>query len=312
MILLTARTEMNERQLEIFRFCEQYFFAHENPLYVSKYAHYFSEGYDAFGLDEEELKKLRDDVLERFDPTVPELAELAVHFFATGKYEFGSLAILLLKKHRPRFDRSVYEGVKRCADNGVENWAHADLIAGKITPVFIELGIAGMDDFREWIASPSKWTRRIAAVTMLYQRNRVTAPELLEFVQPLMKDPERAVQQGAGWFLRELWKISPREVEDYLFLHKDTAPRLIIQYATEKMNKDRKKRFRKAIGHDPDKPRPKQVNKPQNKPQAKQQGNQQGGQHPKNDKFRRNDQRKKPRPKPRPQFPGLPKEEPGE
>jgi 3-methyladenine DNA glycosylase AlkD len=247
MTTLTAATQMDPRQLEIFSFCEKYFFDHENPANVGKYARYFTDGYDAFGLEEPQLKELRDEVFARFEPSVPELARLARHFFATGKYEFGSLAILLLKKHRPRFERIVYDEMKSCLDGFVDNWAHSDLIATKITPVFLELGIAGMEDFRNWLTSESKWTRRVAAVTMLWQRKRLPAIELLEFVRPLMRDPERPVQQGVGWLLRELWKSSPQEVEDFLFENKDTAPRLIIQYATEKMSKDKKKRFRRAI-----------------------------------------------------------------
>lgn len=247
MTTLTAATEMDPRQQEIFGFCEKYFFDHENPLLVNKNARYFTEGYDAFGLDEMQLKELRNEVLARFQPSVPELAKLAYHFFATGKYEFGSIAILLLKKHRPRFDRSVYEEIRRCLDKGVENWAHADLIATKITPIFLELELASMEDFRSWIDSESKWTRRVAAVTMLWQKTRLPVSELLDFVKPLMRDEARPVQQGVGWLLRELWKLYPREVEDFLFEHKETAPRLIIQHATEKMNKDKKKRYRRAI-----------------------------------------------------------------
>ncbi len=247
MTTLLAATRMDERQLEIFSFCESYFFDHENPQLAAKYARYFTEGYDAFGLEEAQLKELRQLIFQNFEPTVPELASLAYHFFATGKYEFGSLALILLKKHRPRYTRLVYDEIKRCLDDVVENWAHSDLIATKLTPVLLELDIATMEDFASWLSSPSKWTRRVAAVTMLYQRTRLSAQELLDFIQPLMCDTERAVQQGVGWFLRELWKLHPREVEDFLFTNKETAPRLIIQYATEKMNKDKKKRFRRAI-----------------------------------------------------------------
>ena len=150
MIALTAVTEMNERQLEIFCHCEKFFFDHEKPALVNKYAHYFTEGYDAFGISEEEMKLLRDEVLSKWEPSVQELAELGRHFFATGKYEFGSLAIMLLKKHRPRFDREVYESVKRFTEESLANWAHADLISTKITPVFLELEIANMEDFAEW------------------------------------------------------------------------------------------------------------------------------------------------------------------
>jgi 3-methyladenine DNA glycosylase AlkD len=254
---------MNERQLDIFSFCETYLFDHENPTLVSKYARYFREGYDAFGLDELQLKKLRDMVLDRWDPDVHELAELGGHFLATGKYEFGSLAILLLKKHRPRFDREVFDNVRRWLDQGVENWAHADLISNKITPVFLELGVAGLDDFRAWLDSPSKWTRRVAAVTMLYLKETAPVQELLDFVLPLLTDEKRTVQQGVGWLLRELWKLHPEEVEEFLLANKDSVARLIVQYATEKMAKERKKLFRSSK---PDHKRKNNQNK-QKKPQ---------------------------------------------
>ena len=61
-----------------------------------------------------------------------------------------------------------------------------------------------------------------------------------------MLDPERVVQQGLGWFLREAWKKTPAPVEAYLTGWKDTAPRLIFQYATEKMSAADRARFRRA------------------------------------------------------------------
>jgi 3-methyladenine DNA glycosylase AlkD len=67
---------------------------------------------------------------------------------------------------------------------------------------------------------------------------------LLAFIRPLMHDPERVVQQGLGWFLRECWKKERKQTESFLLEWKDTAPRLIYQYATEKMSKADKARFR--------------------------------------------------------------------
>jgi len=68
--------------------------------------------------------------------------------------------------------------------------------------------------------------------------------ELLEFIAPLMHDEERVVQQGLGWFLREAWKIKPKPVESFLLKYKNSAPRLIFQYATEKMTKEEKLKFK--------------------------------------------------------------------
>ena len=270
--LLTARTEMNARQTEIFSFVERYLFDHENPTYVSKNVRFVTEGYDAFGLDDLQLKELRNEVLTRFEPSVPEIAGLLRHFFATGKYEFGSLGLLLLKKHRPRLERSVFDELRSCLDNGVENWAHCDLIALKLTPVLLELSIATLDDFVPWTASASKWTRRVAAVTLISQRTILAPQILLDFVRPLMQDREKTVQQGVGWFLRELWKNAPQEVEDFLFEYKDKASQNLLQNATEKMHKDKKRRFVRPVPvhQDRQQERPAQNRNP-NHPQAKSQ-----------------------------------------
>jgi len=56
---------------------------------------------------------------------------------------------------------------------------------------------------------------------------------------------ERVVHQGMGWFLREAWKRDPAPVEAFLTAWKDTAPRLIFQYAAEKMTAGQKARYRR-------------------------------------------------------------------
>jgi 3-methyladenine DNA glycosylase AlkD len=68
---------------------------------------------------------------------------------------------------------------------------------------------------------------------------------LFDFIEPLMLDQERVVQQGLGWFLREAWKIRKNQTEVFLLKWKNEAPRLIYLYATEKMTATKKKRFKK-------------------------------------------------------------------
>lgn len=44
---------------------------------------------------------------------------------------------------------------------------------------------------------------------------------LLDFINPMMMDEEKVVHQGLGWFLREVWKKSPEQVESFLLKWKD-------------------------------------------------------------------------------------------
>lgn len=239
------KSDLDPRFQAILRLVEAYCIDHEDPNVVNKYAHFFKEGYDAFGLTEEQQETLRDKILQEHPLTVEEYAELGWHLFATGKYEYGTIAVMLLKKFRPQFNRVVFDWVRKYFDSGVENWAHSDMLCSNITPVFLELKVADMDDFADWLGSSSKWTRRAVPVTMLALRSSVEPGILLDFLEPLMSDEARVVHQGMGWFLRELWKLHRQPVEDYLFKHRQHAARLIIQYATEKMSPETKQRFRK-------------------------------------------------------------------
>ncbi len=99
-------------------------------------------------------------------------------------------------------------------------------------------------DLEGWLKSPHKYQRRAVPVALL--KCAEPPAELLRFITPLMMDGERMVQQGLGWFLRELWKRHPEPVEAFLMDWKDRAPRVIYQYATEKMPPEKKLRFRKT------------------------------------------------------------------
>ncbi|NLK49973.1 MAG: DNA alkylation repair protein [Candidatus Cloacimonetes bacterium] len=238
-----ALKPMTELQQEIFDMCLQYLYDHENPQQMIKNSSLFKEGYDAFGISDNEQRELRDMVLERYNPNPQEIVDLGHIFFSTHKYEFGLLAVQLIKKHRPRMDRYVYEGIYKWLEEGVENSALADILSNKITPVFLELGIASLDDFETWRNASSKWTRRTAALTMLYLMDKASPERLLEYIKPMLNDEDKDVQYGVGFFLRELWGLHSEEVEAFLLKHKEAAAPMVLHIASQKMHIEKKKQL---------------------------------------------------------------------
>jgi 3-methyladenine DNA glycosylase AlkD len=217
-----------------------------NPDIVKKYSRYFKEGYDAYGLSDGQLPTYIKAVLKQYPKiTVDEILELGNTLFADGKYEIGSMAIFLLKERKSEFTKATLNGVKRWFDQGVNNWAHSDVLCSLIIPVFFQENIVKFNDMKDWRISTSRWTRRAVPVSLLAQIKTVEPGKLLDFIAPMMLDQERVVHQGLGWFLRELWKKHTKEVEDFLLKYKNTSARLIFQYATEKMTKEQKMRFAK-------------------------------------------------------------------
>jgi hypothetical protein len=216
------------------------------PENIAKYARFFREEYDGYGVPEADFLAYLETVVVQYAEWDPQdVIALGDLSFATGKYELGSLAILWLARLKDRFERGTLDGVRGWFEHGVANWAHSDIICSRITPLFFERKLAQMTDFADWRSSDSKWTRRAVPVSLLALRREIDPVTLLNFVEPLMTDPERVVHQGEGWFLRELWKIAPEPVEAFLLRYRNTGARLIFQYATEKMTREQKERYRK-------------------------------------------------------------------
>jgi 3-methyladenine DNA glycosylase AlkD len=107
--------------------------------------------------------------------------------------------------------------------------------------------VIDLNDLKVWNSSDSEWKRRAVPVTLVELINHDLKPEdAINTVEPLMTDKSEYVQKGIGTLLRGLWKKYPVEIEDFLIRWKDRCGRLIIQYATEKMDKEYKRKFRKV------------------------------------------------------------------
>lgn len=256
--------DLDPRYEAIIKIVENYCLDHEDPAVADKYAHLYPEGYDAFGLEEEQVLALRDIVLKNIQFNVEEIAELSWYLFATGKYEYGSVAILLLKHVQAEFNRTVFDFICRIFDRGVENWVHADALCAGIIPVFLEKKIISMDDFMPWRTAKSKWTRRAVPVSLLTLIPTIEPQVLLDFLNPMMRDETKVVQEGLGLLLREIWKLHPQNVDSFLQKHKQHCASQIIQTATEKMSSEQKNRYNKDKNHNKNFNNPR---KPERKPE---------------------------------------------
>jgi 3-methyladenine DNA glycosylase AlkD len=220
--------------------------AHGNPANVKKYQRFFKEGYDAYGLDvatyEVGIKSLMDDGI-----SLKTVLEAAPDLLKSGKYEETSFVLSLVKRSSEKYTAKTFKAIERFFDYGIINWAHADMLAGDIVPHFILDKTISLEALRPWQKAENKFQRRVSAVSLIkLMKQAGNVKPYIIFVEPLMTDSAREVHQGVGWFLREAWIIDKDNTEKFLLKWKDTAPRLIFQYATEKMTPAERQRFRKA------------------------------------------------------------------
>jgi 3-methyladenine DNA glycosylase AlkD len=232
----------NELIENIRNYCE----SNVNEANVKKYSRYFKEGFDSYGLGVDLFNQKLSEFYSDKTITLKLVLEAAPILIQSPKYEETSFAAHLLKHFHKEYTKEIFLELEKWFLIGIRNWAHTDFISGDILSEFLLKNIVELSDFSKWLKAESKFQRRAVPVTLIkYLKKSNNFTELFTFIVPLMTDKEREVHQGTGWFLREAWKLKREETEQFLLKWKNISPRLIFQYATEKMTKDEKLKFKK-------------------------------------------------------------------
>jgi 3-methyladenine DNA glycosylase AlkD len=239
---------MNKLELkhkEIINFC----IANSDDSIIKKYSRYFKEGYDGYGIDSKILasQKMKWLDLWKDEMTISDYLDLGDLLLSTGKFEEADFATQFVASKKDEFSTETFDRVGNWLENGIQNWANTDVLCMLVLSEFICNKIIEPKDFMNWTKSESKWKRRAVPVSFYEVIKKGHSPEpLFSVIEKLMEDKEEDVQKGLGTLLREIWKKQPEIAEGFLLKWKDTCGRKIIHYATEKMDKDYKAKFKKS------------------------------------------------------------------
>jgi len=232
---------------EIRGFCE----TNSNPDIIKKYQRYFKEGYDGYGIDDKTFKEQIDKWTEKWkdEMSIESYLSLGDELMKNGRFEEKHVAINFLKSSRQDFSKDTFNRIGNWFDCGINNWATTDVLCMFVLSSLLFDKVISFNDLKTWIDSESEWKRRavpVALVELDKLKKDLKPFESIELVEPLMLDNSEYVQKGIGTLLRGLWKKYPADIEIFLMKWKDKCGRLIIQYSTEKMDKEYRKKFRKS------------------------------------------------------------------
>lgn len=231
---------------EIRAFCE----SNSNAEIIKKYSRYFKEGYDGYGIDDKIFKEQIDKWIEQWkdEMTIESYLSLGDELMKNGRFDEKHVAINFLQSRRQDFSKDTFYRTGNWFDCGVNNWATTDVLCMFVLSSLLFDKVIGFNDLKTWIDSESEWKRRAVPVALV-ELDKLTKDlnpfVAIELVEPLMLDDSEYVQKGIGTLLRGMWKKYPSQIEDFLLKWKDKCGRLIIQYSTEKMDKEYRKKFRK-------------------------------------------------------------------
>jgi len=218
-----------------------------DPEIIKKYARYFKEGFDGYGIEQKAFEHQRDTWIKDWknEMDLDKYLELGDELMRTGKFEEKSLAIAFIQSQREHYTPITFARVGNWFTMGIDNWAAADVMCMLVLPSFIIDEVVTLEELKNWTSAESEWQRRAVPVTLVELIKQDLQPDVaFPVIEPLMLDSSAYVQKGIGTLLRGLWKKYPTEIETFLLKWKDQCGRLIVQYATEKMDKENRKKFR--------------------------------------------------------------------
>ena len=217
-----------------------------DPKIVEKYSRYFKGGFNGYGLASGLIETRVKEYRTQSWMNIQLVYEVSKLLIPEEKYELPSFALHLLNSYSKELTKESFKEIEKWFTLGINNWAHTDGIVQFLFPVFWKKDIIDLENLSNWRKANNKFQRRcvpVAMIKLLKYDNDFS--KLFDFIDPMMMDTEREVRQGLGWFLRECWKREPKQTEKFLLKWKNDCARLIIQYATEKMTKEERLKFRK-------------------------------------------------------------------
>lgn len=227
---------------EILYYCNQ----NRNENNIIKYSRYFKGDFTGYGIEAGLIEKKSKEIVERTKMDIHSAYALCKVLVPEKEYEVPSFALLILNEFSKGFNKETFDEIESWFSLGINNWAHADGLIMYFFPVFWKKGIIDLNDLANWRTGENKFQRRCVPVAMIkYLKHSNDYNKMFSFINLLMMNKEREVHQGLGWFLRECWKKERNGTEKFLMKWKNDCARLIIQYATEKMTKEERIRFRK-------------------------------------------------------------------
>lgn len=206
--------------------------------------HFFRETILAYGVPNAEVARIgKKHFASVKDNSKQEIFDYCNEFWQSGFLEESLIACQWSYAVKKRHEASDFAVFENWVNLYVNNWASCDTFCnhnvGELVERFPEL----MTELKKWAASPNRWMRRGAAVSLIVPaRKGLFLSDIFQIANLLLTDKDDMVQKGYGWMLKAASQAHLNEVFDFVIALKNTMPRTAYRYAIEKMPADMRKK----------------------------------------------------------------------
>ncbi len=209
--------------------------AHGSPEHALGVQWFFKEAVQSHGWYTADLRRYARSLHTQLAGEPALLLDVAERLFASPVLEEKALAVTMLEPSLRRFGSAEFRRFEAWLGK-VGSWADHDALAMCLIGPLLVADPRRVRRPLRWAASPSRWRRRAAAVSLIHGiRRGFFEHEAVAVTGRLLADGDDMVQKGLGWLLREWAKHDPAAAVPALMAIRARAPRLVLRTACERL-----------------------------------------------------------------------------
>lgn len=199
----------------------------------------YGEGDIFLGITNPQLHKIAKQFISLDDKSLQKLISFKFH-----EERFLAISILLQRLKKKISEEQLEKIYNFYVDNlkHINNWDLVDCSAPHISGRYL------FDKDRnilfDWAQSSNVWLRRISIISTFYFIRKNDFKDSLKIATLLLNDNHDLIHKAVGWMLREIGKRNLETEVMFLEKHHKKMPRIMLQYAMEKFEKEMKSKFR--------------------------------------------------------------------
>lgn len=175
------------------------------------------------------------------------LAILSAIWFNSPYFEVMTAAAMFYGLQGARVDPDSWPTLSTWSSR-VENWAHADQLAGIYSYLLVQRTADVYTQLEAWNASDDAWRRRISLISLIHYTGKnavfLNPQQVLPLVANCIRDERYYVQKATGWVLREMGLAYPQAIDDFLRTHMAHMPGIAFSRAIERRTSEERAAWR--------------------------------------------------------------------
>jgi 3-methyladenine DNA glycosylase AlkD len=176
--------------------------------------------------------------------SIEEKLELVKALIIEDVFELQQLAFELLDSNKKVLESISKDEIKELGRN-LDNWLSVDYFSAVVVGFAWREQQITIEDVKVYLESDDYWIRRIpiVATVSLNQKARGgfgDSEQTLEICKHVVDDHEDMIVKALSWALRELAKVEPKPVAEFLEQNKNRLAKKVVREVTAKLETGRK------------------------------------------------------------------------